>query len=60
MSVDDRLVSVDNTDSQLKWDGPWFSTQGNTDDWGQNGPPFLSTLQGITTNGALSFSFTGV
>ncbi|KAJ3506605.1 hypothetical protein NMY22_g17192 [Coprinellus aureogranulatus] len=60
MSMNERLVSVDDADPEsIKWDGPWFSTQGNMDDWGNNGPPFLSTLHGITTNGSFSFRFKG-
>ncbi|KAJ3505581.1 hypothetical protein NMY22_g17535 [Coprinellus aureogranulatus] len=53
------VVCVDDTDPSIKWDGPWFSTQDNTDDWGNNGPPFLSTLKGISTDGSLTFSYRG-
>ncbi|KAJ3523931.1 hypothetical protein NMY22_g11222 [Coprinellus aureogranulatus] len=53
------VVCVDDTDTSIKWDGPWFNIQENVDDWGNGGPPFLGTLKGITTNGSLTFTFRG-
>ncbi|KAJ3523928.1 hypothetical protein NMY22_g11221 [Coprinellus aureogranulatus] len=36
-----------------------LSTNGNNDDLDNSGPPFLSTLKGISANGSLSFSYRG-
>lgn len=58
MSINERLVSVDDTDPSIGWEGQWSSVRGNTDDWGNHGLPFLGTLR-RTTNGSLSFSFRG-
>lgn len=59
MSINERLVSVDKADPSIKWEGPWVSVEGNTDDLGNYGPPFLGTLQG-TSSGSFSFSFRGI
>lgn len=59
MSIEDRIVCVDDTDLQVKWSGPWFKVQEDSVDLGGNGPPFLGTLHGISENGSMSLSFQG-
>ncbi|RXW13708.1 hypothetical protein EST38_g12143 [Candolleomyces aberdarensis] len=58
MFADIIKVSVDDTDPQFQWNGPWFTTQDFVDDIG-NGSPFLNTLHGISSNGSLTFSYYG-
>ncbi|RXW22523.1 hypothetical protein EST38_g3332 [Candolleomyces aberdarensis] len=59
MCVDNSIVTLDDTDPQLQWSGPWFTTENSVDDLGNSklGPPFLGTLHGISNNGSLFFSF---
>lgn len=54
-----RFVIVDDSDAAIKYDGSWFESRGTQDNVGNFGPPFQSTLHGISSNGSLSFSFSG-
>ncbi|KAJ3554356.1 hypothetical protein NP233_g12439 [Leucocoprinus birnbaumii] len=56
-----RWVVVDDTDVQegITYNGNWFRDVGSQDGVGNFGPPYLGTLHGITTNGSLSFPFSG-
>ncbi|KAF4615486.1 hypothetical protein D9613_002592 [Agrocybe pediades] len=52
-------VFVDDTDSDIKYTGPWFADVGTLDSFGNFGPPYLSTLHGINAPGLFSYSFRG-
>ncbi|KAJ3567290.1 hypothetical protein NP233_g6454 [Leucocoprinus birnbaumii] len=57
----DRWVVVDDADVEggITYNGNWFSDTGSQNNVGNFGPPYLGTLHGITTNGFLSFPFSG-
>lgn len=55
-----RWIIVDDADSSIQYDGPWFfDSKGTQDGVGNFGPAYLDTLHGTTLNASLSFNFSG-
>ncbi|KAF9557147.1 hypothetical protein CPC08DRAFT_66700 [Agrocybe pediades] len=54
-----RWVLVDDTDPGITYAGPWFADKGSLDSFGDYGQPFRSTLHGINSSGAFSYTFRG-
>ncbi|KIM40731.1 hypothetical protein M413DRAFT_446123 [Hebeloma cylindrosporum] len=54
-----RWVVVDDTNSGIRYTGPWFQANGQNDDLGNFGPPFLRTSHGVNENASLCYTFTG-
>ena len=56
-----KIIIVDDTNTNIKYSGPWFITAQNSQlNVGNNGPPFQNTLHGTNENASLSYSFNGV
>ncbi|KAF8151509.1 hypothetical protein B0H34DRAFT_664724 [Crassisporium funariophilum] len=53
------LVWVDDMNSGIHYEGPWFEAHGNKDGVGFFGPPFRSSLHGVNENASFSFNFSG-
>ncbi|KAF8162745.1 hypothetical protein B0H34DRAFT_692785 [Crassisporium funariophilum] len=54
-----RFIVVDDTNTQITYDGLWFPDTGSLDSVGNDGAPYLSTLHGTKPNASLSFTFEG-
>ncbi|KIM40729.1 hypothetical protein M413DRAFT_166901 [Hebeloma cylindrosporum] len=52
-------VIVDDTDSGIRYTGPWFQANGQNDNLGNFGPPFQRTSHGVNEDATLSYTFTG-
>ena len=60
MSKPRRWVIVHAASSpEIKYNGTWFTDHGSFDSVGTNGPPYLSTLRGTSTNASFTFNFAG-
>ena len=58
--MSNRLVVVDDTDPNIQYSGPWFTAQNSQLTTGNFGPPFQSTLHGVSNNASFSYSFSGM
>ena len=58
--MSNRLVLVDDTNSNIQYSGPWFTVQNTQLSTGTNGPPFQNTLHGVNVNASFSYSFSGM
>ncbi|KAF8808392.1 hypothetical protein BYT27DRAFT_7337774 [Phlegmacium glaucopus] len=54
-----RLVLVDDTNSNIQYSGPWFAAQNTQLNTGNFGPPFQNTLHGVNVDASFSYSFSG-
>ncbi|KAF8808393.1 hypothetical protein BYT27DRAFT_7337775 [Phlegmacium glaucopus] len=54
-----RLVLVDDTNPNIQYSGPWFSTQNTQLNTGDFGTPFQNTLHGVNVDANFSYSFNG-
>lgn len=56
-----RWVIVDDTDPGIQYVGPWYRGSGQTDSFGNFGPPFQGTLHGVDGErlANVSYTFTG-
>ena len=59
-NMSNRLVVVDDTDPNIQYSGPWFTAQNSQLTTGNFGPPFQSTLHGVSNNASFSYSFSGM
>ena len=60
MSSSSRLILVDDTDPNIRYNGSWAIAQNTQLSTGTNGPPYSGTLHGISSNGSLSYPFNGM
>ena len=58
--MSDRLVLVDDTNTNINYDGPWFTAQNTQLNTGTNGPPYQNTLHGVKANASFSYFFSGM
>ncbi|EFI28315.1 hypothetical protein CC1G_13844 [Coprinopsis cinerea okayama7 len=54
-----RWIVVDNRDSGIAYEGPWFTVNDSFDNVGNFGPTYLSTLHGTNETARLSYEFDG-